>query len=115
MLLTILMAALAACGLLMILFALKEALLPRPRCACHIIYLKSSRPDPAALVHACLWRQRCGLLTGRLIFADCGIDAQAQTAIGLLLRGAENAVLCSPTQLAEYTEMRNDGFGAGAD
>ena len=77
MLLTILMATLAACGLLMILFALKEALLPRPRCACHIIYLKSSRPDPAALVHACLWRQRCGLLTGRLIFADCGIDARA--------------------------------------
>ena len=42
MLLTILIAALAACGPLMILLALKDAFLPRPRRSCHVIYL-----DPA--------------------------------------------------------------------
>ena len=115
MLLTVLMAALAVCGLLMILLALKEAFLPRPRYACHIIYLKDGHPSPDAQVQACLWRRRCGTLTGKLVFVDCGIDAQAQTAIQLLLRRAEDAVLCGAMQIAEHTEMRNDELGAGTD
>ena len=115
MLLTIVIAALAACGVLMILLTLKEAFLPRPSCACHLIYLKSGRPDPAAQVQACLWRRRCGSLTGRLIFVDRGLAPQEQAAIALLLRRAEDAVLCSPAQAAEYTEMRSNELGAGTD
>lgn len=115
MLLTIVMAALAACGMLMILLTLKEAFLPRPSGACHLIYLKSGRPDPAAQVQACLWRRRCGSLTGTLIFVDRGLAPQEQAAIALLLRCAEGAVLCSPEQVAEHIKMGSNELGTGTD
>lgn len=102
MLLTILIAGLAACGTLMILLALKEAFLPRPRRSCHVIYLEPGRIDPAALAQACLWRRRCGALTGRLIFVDGGIGAPSRAAIERLLQRVDDAVLCPPEQAAEY-------------
>lgn len=115
MLLTILIAALAACGPLMILLALKDAFLPRPRRSCHVIYLDPGQMDPAALAQACLWRRRGGALTGKLIFVDGGIDASSRAAIERLLQKADEAVLCLPAQAADYLETEYDGVGTGAD
>lgn len=98
MLLTIIIAALAACGVWMLLLALKEALLPRPDCAYHVICLRPDRPEPTAQVQACLWRRRSGVLTGTLLFVDGGLDAQTRAAIEQLLQKTDDAVLCTPEQ-----------------
>lgn len=115
MLLTIGMAALAACGVLLILLTLKEAFLPAPERACHVIYLRSGRVDPVAQAQTCLWRRRMGAMNGRLLFADCGLTAAQQEAVAVLLRGVSEASLCSLAQLAEYFGNGEEEFGAGAD
>ncbi len=116
MALTILIAAFAVCGVFLIFWALLEAmLLPMPETACHIVYLRGSCTSATRLVRSALWRESRGSLRGKLIFVDCGLDAEAQTAVELLLRNLPYSVLCAREQLTQYIETERDACGTGAD
>ncbi len=115
MALTILIAALAACGLFLIAGAFLEALLPLPERAVYIVYLKGDAASAQQKVRACLrLRKRWGMKC-RLLLVDCGLDAEAQTAVGMLLRRETDAALCAQSQVTEYLETESWELGAGAD
>lgn len=101
-LLNILVGALAALGLILLLWLGFAALLaPMPKNCVHIIPLRGERTGD--VIRAALRRRASGDLRGRLIFVDCGLDAEAQVVAQLLLR-QQSAVLCAPEQLAHYLE-----------
>lgn len=117
MLLKVIIAAFAACGLLLVLRALFEAfLLPLSgNDAIHVYYLRGDSAEAEHTIRACLHlRERRGM-RGTLIFADDGLTPEAQTAAELLLRRAPDAALCSKAQALDYIRRENDGIGAGTD
>ena len=103
----LLLASLAALGLLLLLWLGFQALLtPMPRHCVHVIPLRGG--NAAAVLRAALRRRCDGDLRGRLIFVDCGMDAESQIAAQILLR-RQSAVLCAPEQLCQYmTQMMKD-------
>jgi len=115
MLLKVMIAALAACGLLMILRALFEAfLLPVSGDeAIHIYYIRGDSAEAEHTVRACLHLREHRGMRGTLLFADDGLTPEAQTAAELLLRGAPDAALCSNAQIFDYIRRENDVIGAG--
>lgn len=99
-LLNMLVGAMAALGLILLLWLGFAALLaPMPKSCVHIVPLRGGRTG--AVIRAALRRRASGDLRGRLIFVDCGIDAEAQIEAQLLLR-QQSAVLCAPEQLVPY-------------
>ena len=70
-----------------------------PKSCVHIVPLRGGRTG--AVIRAALRRRASGDLRGRLIFVDCGLDAEAQIEAQLLLR-QQSAVLCAPEQLVPY-------------
>lgn len=117
MLLKVMIAAFAGCGLLMVLFALFEAvLLPLAgNEAYHVYYIRGGSAEAEHAIRACLHLREHRGMRGMLIFADDGLTPEAQTAAELLLRGRPDAALCSTAQVFDYIRRENDGIGAGAD
>lgn len=116
MLLTILVAALAACGIFLVAWAVFEALLtPLPEHSCHIVYLQGAAAPVEQHIRTCLWlRERRGM-RGTFYFVDHGLEPEALVAAQLLLQGRQGAVLCSGAQLLDHLEEENREIGAGAD
>lgn len=116
MMLTVLIAVLAACGIFSILWLLTDALtVPLPeQDAYYIVRLRGDASTAAQTVRSCLRLQKRGL-RGRLIFVDCGLCAEGQTAVELLIRREAQAVLCAPSQVCEMIHWEYDEFGARAD
>ena len=117
MVLTIVIAAMAASGMLLIVWLYFDALLS-PEEARNSFYVVPLKGD-AALVQQTMraaLRQREWLgLRATLIFVDDGIDCEGQLAAELLLRRREDALLCSRSQLSEIIRTENEDIGAGAD
>ncbi len=115
MLLKVTIAAFAACGLLMVLRALFEAiLLPASGDdAIHVYYIRGDSAETAHTVRACLHLREHRGMRGTLLFADDGLTPEAQTAAALALRGAKDAALCSKAQIIDYIRRENDSIGAG--
>lgn len=106
MVLMMLLAALAACGLFLIIWAVREAMLVRlPDKAWHIICLSGTAQEAEQQVRTCLWLREYRGLTGMLLLVDDGLDAEAQITVRLLLRGVEGAVLCAAEQLIEHIQI----------
>lgn len=117
MLLKLMIAAFAACGLLMILRALFEAvLLPLSgNDALHVYYIRGESAETEQTIRACLHLRERRDMRGTLIFADDGLTPEAQTTAELLLRSEPDAALCSKAQVINYIRRENDGIGAGTD
>ena len=115
MILTLLIAAFAACGLFLVFWALYESCFAAfPADACHVIPLSGDAAAVSSRAKRCLWQQRQHGLRGTLLFVDCGIEPEAQIALQLLLRG-QTAQVCSTAQAAEFLETEKYKVGAGAD
>ena len=117
MLLTVIIAAFAACGLLLVAWALFESfLLPLPESsAFHVYFLQGDTAQTEHMIRACLHLREHRGMSGRLIFADDGLTPEAQVAAELLLRRTPETVLCSKSQIIDYIRRENDGVGAGTD
>ena len=110
MALTILIAALAVCGVFLIAWAIADALLFRtPTDSCHIFYLRGDDAQVEQQVRSCLWmRNRCAL-HGRVLLVDCGISPEAQITAYLMLKDDDCVHICSIDQICDYimcTEQR---------
>lgn len=114
---TVVIAALAACGVFLIAWLLADALrFPLPeRDACYVVHLHGSTAQTEQTIKSCLRLRECGGLRGKLIFVDGGLDTESQMAAELLLRRKPAAVLCAPSQITEMIHWENDEIGAGAD
>ncbi len=117
MLIRVMIAAFAACGLLMVVRALSEALLlPGPENgAVHIYYICGDAAEAEHTIRGCLHLREHRGMRGMLIFADNGLTPEAQSAAELLLRREPDAVLCSAAQISDYIRLENDRLGAGTD
>lgn len=117
MLLTVIIAAFAACGLLLVAWALFESFfLPLPESsAFHVYFLQGDTAQTEHMIRACLHLREHRGMSGRLIFADDGLTPEAQVAAELLLRRTPETVLCSKSQIIDYIRRENDGVGAGTD
>lgn len=117
MALTFAIAALAACGVLLVLRALLESLLlPLPqKDVFHVIRLSGNAARVEHLVKGCLRLRSCGKMSGAMLFVDGGLDAEAQLAVHMLLQKQEAVALCARSQLADYLKWENETVGAGAD
>lgn len=110
MVLTILVAVLAACGVFLVLWALTEALLrPLPQGICHVVPLSGDAAAVEQTLRLCL-----RTLRGRIVFVDIDMDAEAQMTAEHLLRREPAAALCSPVQVSEFLRWENT-LGARAD
>lgn len=104
MFLTILIAALAACGLFLIVWTLTDAIsYPVPRKnTIFIVQLEGNASKVERTIAACFRLREHRGYGEILIFTDGGIDTEAQLAAELLLRNHPEAVLCAPSQVADY-------------
>ena len=116
MLLTFIIAALAACGLILILQALCRCLtFPfKDTELYHVVSLSGDAQLTEQKVKACLKRQRGGSMRGKLIFVDMGLSPEGQLAALLLLERESFALLCGPTQIQEYIGWEKENIGTGA-
>lgn len=116
MALTILIAALAVCGVFLIAWSITEAYFSAvPNDSCHIFYLRGDSAAVEQQVRSCRWLcERRGML-GKVIFVDCGISPEAQITVQLMLKNDDTVILCAPSQIADYIGQENDNGGAGAD
>lgn len=104
MLLTILIAALAACGLILMIWTLTDAIaypIPRKNTV-FIVRLEGNASKVQQTIRACFRLREHRGYGETLIFVDNGIDTEAQLAAELMLRNHPEAVLCAPNQAADY-------------
>ena len=114
MALTILIAALAACGLFLIIWAIADALLLRlPTDSCHIFYLRGDETQVEQQIRTCLWKR--SNLRGKIIFVDCGISPEAQITAQMMLKEFDFIYICSPEQIWDYIRWEKETIGTGAD
>lgn len=117
MVLTLIICALAACGVLLIACSLADALrLPVAReDSFFVLRLEGEPARVQQSVRACLrLRERHGL-GGTLIFVDGGLDAEGQMAAQLALKRQTGAYLCDQSQISELIRWEKETVGAGAD
>lgn len=116
MALTILIAALAVCGVFLIAWCVIEALFCTfPKNSCHIFYLQGETESVEQEMRSALWVCEKRGMSGKLIFVDCGISPQAQETAQLILKNRTAAVLCAPSQISDYLGWENGTSGAGTD
>lgn len=117
MVLTIVIAALAAIGLLLILWLSFDALFSTKETgtAFYLVLLKGNAAPVQLTMRAALRRRDWQGLRATLVFVDDGMDCEGQCAAELLLRGREDVLLCSHSQLSEIIRTENENIGAGAD
>ena len=110
---TILIAALAACGVLLILWTIFEALLmPLPKDDTYLlVYLRGDAGRVEQHMRACDWlRERRGV-RGRVLFVDDGLDAEARHAAERFVAQESALYLCGRGE--EYTILESWKRGAG--
>jgi hypothetical protein len=101
MAITILISALAVCGIFLVAWALTEAYVMKlPPESVHIFYLRGSDAEIEQKLRACLWMRSRHGLRGKMIFVDCGLSVHSQITAQLMLD--EGCILCSEEQLFEY-------------
>ena len=101
---------LALCAIVLVLWAVGEALFASvPGDALHIVPLKGTPAWVEQRVRTCL---RC--LRGRIVFVDLGMELEARVCVQLLLEKREGVFLCAPEQLTDYLEWETT-LGAGTD
>lgn len=116
MALTILIAALAVCGVFLIAWAVADALLFRaPADSCHIFYLRGEDAQVEQQVRSCLWLRRRCALRGSVVLVDCGISPEAQITAHLMLKDENCVHVCSFEQINDYIGLENKSIGTGAD
>lgn len=104
MFLTILIAALAACGLFLIVWTVMDAMtypIPRKNTV-FIVRLEGNASKVEQTIRACFRLREHRGYGEMLVFTDGGIDTEAQLAAELLLRNHPEAVLCAVNQAADY-------------
>lgn len=107
MALTILTAGLAACGLLLLLWSVAEAmLLPLPREDAVLVapLQGGAGRGGAADPPAARWMREHRGLRAQIIWIDRGLTPEGQEAAARLLRDAAGEQLCAAGQAAEYLE-----------
>lgn len=110
---TILIAALAACGVFLILWTVFEALLmPLPEDdTCLLVYLRGDSGQVEQHMRACDWlRERRGV-RGRVLFVDDGLDAEARHIAERFVAQEPALHLCGSGE--EYTVLESWKRGAG--
>ena len=113
MILTILVAGLAVFGGIFLLWTAADGLFAvLPKNSCHVFYLSGEDGQIEQQIRTCLRLQAHGKLRGRLIFADCGLSAEAQITAQLLLKN-NRGVLCAPSQIKDYIGWEKEIIGAG--
>ncbi len=116
MALTILIAALAVCGLFLIVWAMTDALFLRlPNDSCHIFFLCGDDAQVEQQLRSCLWFRKQRGLRGKMIFVDCGISAQAQITAQLMLKNDDTTHICAFQQINDYIRWEKETIGTGAD
>ncbi len=100
---TILISALAVCGIFLIAWSVTEAYVMKlPNDSVHIFYLHGTDGEIEQKLRACLWMRTRHGLRGKVIFVDCGMSPQAQITAQLLLADEEAIHICSNEQLIDY-------------
>ena len=101
MALTILTAGLAACGLLLLLWSVAEAmLLPLPReDAVLVAPLQGGAAEVERQIRGCRWMREHRGLRAQIIWIDRGLTPEGQEAAARLLRDAAGEQLCAAGQL----------------
>ncbi len=100
---TILIAALAVCGIFLVAWSLTEAFVMKlPSDSVHIFYLHGTDAEVEQKLRACLWMRTRHGLRGKILFVDKGLSPQAQITAQLMLGDDEAVRICSQEQLAEY-------------
>ena len=117
MILTIVIAALAASGMLLILWLVFDALLSakETKDSFYVVLLKGNAAQVQQTMRSALRQREWQGLRATVVFVDEGIDCEGQLAAELFLRRRENAILCSRSQLTEIIRTENEDIGAGAD
>ena len=117
MVLSLLIGALSVCGLFLILWTLFDTLLmpPSEEDSFHIYRLRGDASAAQQLVKSCLRVREHRGMRGSLLFVDDGLDAEAQIAVGMLLRGQTGAHLCAKSQIVDFLQWERENFGAGTD
>ena len=112
---TILIAALAACGVFLIAWTVFEALLmPLPEKDTYLlVYLSGDAAQAQQCIRACCWlRERRGV-RGRVLFVDAGLTPEARQAAEQMIGADPSLALCGGGE--EYTILENWKRGAGTD
>lgn len=112
---TILIAALAACGVFLIAWTVFEALLmPLPEKETYLlVYLHGDAAQTQQRIRACCWlRERRGI-RGRMLFVDEGLTPEARRAAEQMIGTDLSLALCGRGE--EYTILENWKRGAGTD
>ena len=110
MVLTILLAGLAVCGVFLVLWALVQTIVhPLPLGVYHVVPLSGSAASVEQTMRLCL-----RTLRGRIVFVDVAMEPEAQIIAACLLRNESAAVVCAPAQVSEYLRWENT-LGARAD
>ena len=112
---TVLIAALAACGVFLIAWTLAEAfVMPLPN-AFVIVYLHGDAAETEQCVRASRWMRDRRRVNGKLIFVDQGLDEEAKEIVRRMISGDTTAAFCTQPQLAEYLKLEKEELGTGAD
>lgn len=117
MVLSILIAAFAVCGVFLILWTILEAVIfPIPRKdTVLIVPVAGDASRTQQTIRGCLRLRNHRGVGERLIFVDQGLDQEAQIAAQMLLRREPYAVLCAASQVPEMIRWENEELGAGTD
>ena len=100
---TILISALAVCGIFLVAWSLTEAYVMKlPSDSVHIFYLHGTDAEVEQKLRACLWMRTRHGLRGKVIFVDGGMSPQAQITAQLMLADDEAIHICSDEQLLQY-------------
>ncbi len=110
MILSVLAGLLALCAVILVLWAVGEALsVSSPGDALHFVPLRGGSATVEQKVRACL---RC--LRGRIVFVDLGMEPEAQLCVQFLVEKREGVFLSTSEQLTDYLEWETT-LGARAD
>ena len=105
MALTILTAGLAACGLLLLLWSVAEAmLLPLPREDAVLVAPLQGGAAAVERQSGGRWMREQRGLRAQILWLDRGLTPEGQEAAARLLRDAAGEQLCAAGQAAEYLE-----------
>lgn len=104
MVLTLILCAFAACGVLLVGRTLLDSIFLPVSCVQTVLAVRlcGSAAAVEQTVRACLRLRSRRPELGSLLFVDEGMDPEGQRIARLALRGQENAFLCGRAQIEEF-------------
>ncbi len=116
MILTILIAALAACGAFLILWAIFEAmLLPLPQEGVYcVVALKGDAAQVQRLLRAALWQRERRGFRGALVFLSDDLTPQQLCLAQNFLAYHGGARLCRAEELTQLVQGEKENSGTGS-